>query len=169
MIEWLLLITIIALLYLFWRYSTLRNQVENRARVQFDRWRESALAEESDRRATLLANEWVQKEESRIRKDAIGKSEAVITGRVTEHMVPFFPAFSYNPKDARFLGSPVDFVVFDGLAEGDLRRVVFLEVKSGKYPTLSARERQVKECITSGEVTYEVIHHRREDQAGPDS
>ena len=69
----LLLITIIALLYLFRKYNALWYQVENRARVLFDIRRESALIEESDHRATLLKKEWIQKEESRIRKDAIGK------------------------------------------------------------------------------------------------
>jgi predicted Holliday junction resolvase-like endonuclease len=34
--------------------------------------------------------------------------------------------------DIRFLGSPVDLVVFDGLAEGQVRRLIFVEVKSGR-------------------------------------
>jgi len=37
---------------------------------------------------------------------------------------------SIQSQDARFLGSPVDLVVFDGLAAGAVRRVVFLEVKT---------------------------------------
>ncbi|WP_235280356.1 Holliday junction resolvase-like protein [Thermotoga sp. Mc24] len=42
------------------------------------------------------------KEEKRIRKDAIDKSKSVIMGPVTEHLIPFFPEFRYNPKDTRF-------------------------------------------------------------------
>jgi predicted Holliday junction resolvase-like endonuclease len=38
----------------------------------------------------------------------------VTFGKVTEHFIPDLPDFAYNPKDARFLGSPVDFIVFDG-------------------------------------------------------
>jgi len=88
-----------------------------------------------------------------IREDAILRSQAVITGRVSEQLLPFLPGFRFNPKDARFLGSPVDFVVFDGLDEGALRRVLFVEVKTGDAD-LSARERQVRDAVLGGAVEW---------------
>ncbi len=88
-----------------------------------------------------------------IREDAILRSQAVITGRVSEQLLPFLPGFRFNPKDARFLGSPVDFVVFDGLDEGTLRRVLFVEVKTGEAD-LSARERQVRDAVRGGAVEW---------------
>lgn len=59
------------------------------------------------------------------------RSQATITGRVTENIIPYMPVFPYNPKDVRFVSSPVDLIVFDGAAEGALRDVIFLEVKTG--------------------------------------
>ncbi len=53
-----------------------------------------------------------------IREDAVQRSQAVTARKVHEQLIPYLPAFPYNPKDVRFLGSPVDLVVFDGLAEG---------------------------------------------------
>ena len=88
-----------------------------------------------------------------VREDAIIRSQAVITGRVSEQLLPFLPGFGFNPKDARFLGSPVDFVVFDGLDEGALRRVVFVEVKTGNSD-LSPRERQVRDAVQDREVEW---------------
>ena len=88
-----------------------------------------------------------------VRADAIVRSQAVITGRVSEQLLPFLPGFGFNPKDARFLGSPVDFVVFDGLDEGALRRVVFVEVKTGDAD-LSPRERQVRDAVQGREVEW---------------
>ncbi|WP_255680018.1 Holliday junction resolvase-like protein [Methanosarcina sp. DH2] len=88
------------------------------------------------------------------------KSEAIIRGKVTEHLIPYFPDFEYNPKDARFLGTPVDFIIFDGLSEGEMNRVVFAEVKSVKTGALSQREKLVKECINRGKVSYEIIHNK---------
>ena len=67
-----------------------------------------------------------------IREDAVQRSQAVTAGKVHEQLIPYLPAFPYNPKDVRFLGSPVDLVVFDGLAEGRVRRIVFVEVKTGR-------------------------------------
>jgi len=88
-----------------------------------------------------------------VRADAIVRSQAVITGRVSEQLLPFLPGFGFNPKDARFLGSPVDFVVFDGLDDGALRRVVFVEVKTGDAD-LSPRERQVRDAVQGHEVEW---------------
>jgi predicted Holliday junction resolvase-like endonuclease len=77
-------------------------------------------------------------------------------GKVTEHFIPFLPEFDYNPQDARFIGSPVDFVVFDGLSEGDLRQVVFMEVKSGKA-ALSTRERWIRDAVREGRVLWQQV------------
>jgi len=61
--------------------------------------------------------------------------------------------FPYNPKDARFFGSPVDLIVFDGMDEGCVRDVVFLEIKTGSS-ALNARQRQIRDAITSGRVRW---------------
>jgi predicted Holliday junction resolvase-like endonuclease len=72
---------------------------------------------------------------------------------VHEQLIPILPDFPFNPKDARFLGSPVDLIVFDGLDGGDLRRVVFIEVKTGGAG-LSKRERQLRDVIKAGRVGW---------------
>lgn len=89
----------------------------------------------------------------RIRLEAVQKSQAVIAGKVYEQMLPYFPGFPFNPKDARFLGSPVDLVVFDGMDRGQLERVVFVEVKTGGAG-LSNRERQLKAVIQARRVEW---------------
>jgi len=89
----------------------------------------------------------------RVREDAVQRSLAVTAGKVHEQLIPYLPAFPYNPKDARFLGSPVDLVVFDGLAEGRVRRIVFVEVKTGGAG-LTGRERMVREAVRAGEVEW---------------
>ena len=96
---------------------------------------------------------WRLRYTSRIRDDAVQRSLAVTAGKVYEQLVPYLPEFGFNPKDARFLGSPVDLVVFDGLAAGEVRRVVFLEVKTGGAP-LTPRERQVRDVIEAREVAW---------------
>ena len=88
-----------------------------------------------------------------IREDAVQRSQAITAGKVHEQLIPYLPAFPYNPKDVRFLGSPVDLVVFDGLAEGRVRRIVFLEVKTGGSG-LTSRERCVRDVVRAGEVEW---------------
>ena len=109
---------------------------------------------------------WRAKHTGAIRADAVAKSRAVTVGKVSEQLVPYLPGFGYNPKDARFLGSPVDFVVFDGLDAGALERVVFLEVKTGGA-ALSTRERQVRDAIASGRITWDELRISSKRQLDP--
>jgi len=96
---------------------------------------------------------WKARYTRAVRLDAVLRSQAVTTGKVFEQLVPFLPGFRFNPKDARFLGSPVDFVVFDGLNDGDVRRVVFVEVKTGASD-LSLRERRVRDAVRNAQVEW---------------
>jgi predicted Holliday junction resolvase-like endonuclease len=90
------------------------------------------------------------------RKNAVQQSRAVTRGQIYEQLIPYLPEFQFNPKDAQFLGRPVDFVVFDGLDEGDLRRIVFVEVKTGGAK-LTNRERLVRDAIRRGRVEWTQI------------
>jgi len=102
---------------------------------------------------TLAFLRWKARYTERVKGDAIRASRAVTTGKITEQLVPHFPAFPFNPRDTRFLGSPIDFVVFDGLEDGEVQRVVFVEVKTGSA-ALTNRERLVREAVRAGRVEW---------------
>jgi predicted Holliday junction resolvase-like endonuclease len=96
---------------------------------------------------------WKARYTHAVRQDAIQRSLAVTTGKVYEQLLPYFPDFPFNPKDVRFLGSPVDFVVFEGLSDGQVSRVVFVEIKTGTAD-LSSRERRVREAVRERRVEW---------------
>jgi predicted Holliday junction resolvase-like endonuclease len=97
----------------------------------------------------------------------VQQSRAVTRGQIYEQLVPYLPAFQFNPKDAQFLGRPVDFIVFDGLDEGEVRRIVFVEVKTG-VSTLTTRERRVRDAIRAGRVEWQELR-AGSDAFGPDT
>ena len=101
----------------------------------------------------LVAWIWKLGYTRRVRGDAVRRSRSVVAGKAVEQMAPFLPGFDYDPRDVRFLGSPVDLVVFDGLGRGQLEAVVFVEVKTGTG-TLSDRERSVREAVREGRVLW---------------
>ena len=88
------------------------------------------------------------------RKDAIMKSRAVLGGQFSEQLAPFLPNFKYLPTEARFMGKPIDFLVFKGMDEKKIDEVVFVEVKSGKAKT-SPVEKSLKETIENKRVRWE--------------
>ena len=96
---------------------------------------------------------WKARYTASIRDDAVLRSQAVTSGKVYEQLLPYLPDFPYNPRDVRFLGSPTDLIVFDGLANGEVERVVFLEVKTGTAG-LTTRERSVRDAVQAGKVEW---------------
>lgn len=91
---------------------------------------------------------------NKIRKDALKRSKAVIGGQVAEQIAPLLPGFPANPGDCRFVGKPVDFVVFSGMTEHNkIDEILLVEVKTGGS-VLTEREKQVKDCISKGRVRY---------------
>jgi predicted Holliday junction resolvase-like endonuclease len=99
---------------------------------------------------------WKARYTAGIRRDSVQRSRATISGQVQEQLLPYLPGFPFDPKDVRFLGAPVDLIVFDGLSAGRLDRIVFVEVKTGNS-TLSTRERQVRDMVQARGVSWEVI------------
>ena len=88
------------------------------------------------------------------RKEAIMKSRAVLGGHFSEQLAPFLPDFKYIPTECKFLGKPVDFLVFPGLDEKNISEVVFVEVKSGKSG-LSKPERSLRDAIKNKKIRWE--------------
>jgi predicted Holliday junction resolvase-like endonuclease len=109
-----------------------------------------------EQRANLKLEQWKSAHSKAISREAIKGSQAAVSGRVLERVAPYLPDFEFNPRDVRFIGDPVDFVVFDGLTEGRVRRVVFVEVKSGAGE-LNGNERRVKAAIVARQVEWELF------------
>jgi predicted Holliday junction resolvase-like endonuclease len=162
-----LIVTAIAAAVLFGMYRTARAElVQFQARVQmlaqeqYQRWRQSDISalrqgfeDTANAQAGVNLQAWRIDAEATIRQDAAKRSQAITLGKVTEHLVPYFGSFEFNPKDARFIGSPVDLIVFDGLSDDAVREVVFIEVKTGASK-LSLREKMVRQAVLEGRVAW---------------
>lgn len=85
------------------------------------------------------------------------KSTEVRTGQIAEQFAPYLKDFPYDAKDVRFLGSPIDMIVFD--FKGD--QVVLIEFKTGESKE-SPRQRQIREMIKNGRCIYQVIRVKDE-------
>jgi predicted Holliday junction resolvase-like endonuclease len=88
-------------------------------------------------------------------KARLKASRAVLGGLVSEQMAPLLPGFPFDPGDCRFVGKPVDFIVFRGMNEKNITEVVFLEVKSGSGKNLNDQEKRLRDAIRAGRVRWE--------------
>jgi predicted Holliday junction resolvase-like endonuclease len=101
----------------------------------------------------------LEQEKQRIRQAAISQSRAVLGGKFTEQLAPYLPEFKYDPTEARFIGSPIDLVVFPGLSSGDPQEIVIMEIKSGKNCQLTPQQQKIRRLIEDGMVRWELIEH----------
>jgi len=104
----------------------------------------------------LRFERWKREFEKGIRRDSTQKSKSSTMGQAYEKLVPLLPAFRWDPRDAHFLGHPIDYIVFDGLNDeerDEVRAVVFVEVKTGASQ-VSRRQRLVREAIGQRRVEW---------------
>ena len=93
---------------------------------------------------------------------SVRQSRASLGGKMAEQVAPFLNGFRYVPSDCKFLGDPIDYVVFHGLSDhrhaggpADQIEVIFLDVKSGRSQ-LSKWQRAIVDAVNSGRVRFEV-------------
>lgn len=96
------------------------------------------------------------------RKDSVDRSRSSLKGKIAEQIAPLLPGFPYLPADARFLGDPIDYVVFRGRsdptgngAHGNLVDIILLEVKVGQT-ALSSVQRTIARSVEEGRIRFEV-------------
>ena len=102
----------------------------------------------------LEAAEWEGRKLEGIVKARLKQSRAVLGGLVSEQIAPLLPDFPFDVGDCRFIGKPVDFIVFRGMNEQKISEVIFLEVKSGTAKTLSPQEKNLRDAIQAGRVRW---------------
>ena len=96
------------------------------------------------------------------RRESVLKSRSSLKGQIAEQMAPLLPGFRYLPADARFLGDPIDYVVFNGYSDARDRggdagiEIVLLEVKQGSS-SLSSFQRLIARSIQEGRVRFEIV------------
>ena len=78
------------------------------------------------------------------------KSSEVRLGQISEKLVPFLKFFKYDPKNAYFIGMPIDYIVF----EDD--KIIFVEIKTGDS-ALSKKQNAIKNIIKNKNVEFEII------------
>jgi predicted Holliday junction resolvase-like endonuclease len=137
--------------YLFFRQQI--SAIEGRARNDLERWKIECTSD--------------------IRKDSVNRSRSTLKGRISEQMAPLLPEFPFSSADARFIGNPIDFVVFDGYTnakdeKGDVISVVLVEVKKGKGK-LTRVESLIKKAVEEGRVSWKTIVLKDENDKEPDN
>ena len=144
----------------------LRESFENQLKIRVETLQKDyeAKLENMKKEYELKFQQWIKDKEAEIREDAIKRSITTLLGKISEHIAPLLIAqkLGINPKDLRFLGTPIDYIAFKGLSDKEPEEIVFIEVKSGKTSVLTERERAVKKLVEAGKIRWITFHITKE-------
>ncbi|ALH94515.1 Holliday junction resolvase-like protein [Acinetobacter equi] len=104
-----------------------------------------------------------QQDLTQAQKRSVNTSRAVLKGKMAEQLAPILPEFPYLPSDAKFLGDPIDYVIFngytdlrDGAGQVDDLEVILVDIKSGGA-RLTKGQQAIAEAIKQGRIRFETI------------
>jgi len=169
MIETILIVVVGIVIGILFAFFYFRAKVESMARRLgdeigqrvFDR-RKAELESVFEEKYKSFLAQWKVESEKAFREDALARSRAVLKGALAEQLAPIFKVFGYNPSDARFIGDPVDYVIFDGYTKVKERiedtpiTIVLADVKTGQA-SLTYEQRRIKQGIQRGLVKFKTI------------
>jgi len=90
------------------------------------------------------------------REDSKKRQRAVLKGGISEIIAPWALEGVNSVKELRFLGSPIDFIGFNGLdIDGEIN-IKFIEIKTGKS-RLTRDEKRIKEAVEAKRVAWQTI------------
>ena len=87
----------------------------------------------------------LKKEKKRIEERK--RSLSSLYGKITEQFAPFMERYPHNPKNFRFIGSPIDGIQF----EDD--KIIFVEFKSSNSK-LTEGQKKMKEIVENKKVEW---------------
>ena len=80
-------------------------------------------------------------------------ARAVNVGHNLEKVLPTMKDFKWELPDSRFLGNPIDLIVFNGLSANKVTSISFIEVKSGSA-RLNDHQKSIRDAVQQGKVKY---------------
>jgi predicted Holliday junction resolvase-like endonuclease len=83
-------------------------------------------------------------------------TRSVNVGKNLEKILPTMDDFKWQLTDSRFLGDPIDLIIFNGLSSGKIRSINFVEVKSGNA-RLNKHQKCIKDAVEDKKVSYKVF------------
>jgi predicted Holliday junction resolvase-like endonuclease len=93
------------------------------------------------------------------RKDISASSEiqarAANIGFILERLAPSLSTFRFECSDCRSLFDPIDYIIFEGLAEkGSVSRIIFADIKTGNA-ALSGKQREIRNLVNTKKVEFD--------------
>lgn len=110
-------------------------------------------------------NSKIKEAVSKARADSVKRQRSILKGQATEQLAPYINN-EYNPKDYKFMGDPIDYIIFDGMSDIEekddkINKIILMDIKTGKSQ-LNRVQKAVKECIEAGSIEFQVYRPEKD-------
>jgi predicted Holliday junction resolvase-like endonuclease len=92
------------------------------------------------------------------------KAKATNIGFILEQIAPSLEDFPFCCNDCRSLFDPIDYVVFEGLSNaGVVKKIFWVEIKTGSRPRLERHESQVKRLVEGKKLEWDTYKEEEDN------
>jgi predicted Holliday junction resolvase-like endonuclease len=105
--------------------------------------------------------EW-QQQLVKLKRDIAERQRAGVKGKISEAFAPFLQGFPFKASECKFIGDPIDYLIFEGLDERDIQAIHLVDVKADTSK-LSKHQKQIKDIIDSLNSPFVRFHEFRFD------
>jgi hypothetical protein len=102
----------------------------------------------------------IKDDHGHISRSEEGSRAAIAIGarrQFAEQLAPYLPDYPFSPTEAKFIGAPINFLVFKGMDAQYFEEVIFVEMKSGSA-RLNKNEHSLKDAIINKRVRRHEYH-----------
>jgi len=118
---------------------------------------EEALEIQKNLEESLITREDTLKKRIKLAtKTAQITTKAVNIGKNLEKVLTTMKDFKWPAPDSKFLGDPIDLIIFNGLSRNKVESINFVEVKSGNA-RLNDHQKSIRDAIAEQKVSYKVF------------
>ena len=98
----------------------------------------------------------LKEKEKFLRREAIERATRKHLPKLLSHMVPTFASSRLNPQDIKTIFHPIDFVIFDGLRQGKLDRILLMDRKSDNALQIGV-QKAIEDTIKSHAIEWRTL------------
>lgn len=107
----------------------------------------------------------IKQEVEKARADSIKRQRSILKGQATEHLAPYINS-NYNPKDYKFMGDPIDYIIFDGMSdiqskEDEINKIIFMDIKTGSSQ-LNRTQKAIKKAIQENKIEFTIYRPEKD-------
>lgn len=142
-----------------------QNLLEEKANVETELIEINIKLREKITKLSSTIDQKIKEATEAARADSVKRQRSILKGQATEQLAPYINS-DYNPKDYKFIGDPIDYIVFDGMSdinskEDEITNIVFMDIKTGKSQ-LNRVQRAVKKAIEEGRFKFQIYRPEKD-------